>query len=226
MSLKILKSLGLSGMNGGGCSSSEPGIPTAQLGVSKKTGAAVLLALWLSLSLSFLPFSLSLSFETLEGCRFARGKRHRKNKVGHRGQDRPAFFRRDSLGPQRRRLRATTPVQRRFRAWHGRKNALLLKLSQADPSKRETGVFSPWSVYFWCLVSSKQSHICNRLRALSMCRGAGQSRRRRTMVSSDTQPRRNYCHRDRGRGMPWPSSFQGCDCSTVVQVLRLQNRHH
>ena len=56
-----------------------------------------------------------------------------------------------------------------------------------------------------------------------MCRGAGQSRRRRTTVSSDTQPRRNYFHR--GRGVPWPSSFQGCERPLVLQVLRIQHRH-
>ena len=37
-----------------------------------------------------------------------------------------------------------------FRAWHGRKNALLLKLSQVDPSKRENPRRG-FSVLFWCI---------------------------------------------------------------------------
>ena len=90
---------------------------------------------------------------------------------------------------------------------------------QILPCPGEVRTERPWLVYFWCLVSSKQSHICNWLRALSMCRGAGQSQWHHATVSSDTQPRRNYCHH--GRGMPWLSSFQGCDCSTVLQVLQL-----
>ena len=62
----------------------------------------------------------------------------------------PPFFRRCSRGPQRRRLRATTPVQRRFRARHGRKKALLLKLSPVDPLKRENPR-QGFSVLGWCI---------------------------------------------------------------------------
>ena len=75
-----------------------------------------------------------------------------------------------------------------------------------------------------CDFSAKQGR---NLEFRASCReGCWASRRRRTTVSSDTQPRRNYhdCHR--GRGVPWPSSFQGCGCCAVLQVIRLQNRHH
>ena len=44
------------------------------------------------------------------------------------------------------------------------------------------------------------------------------SRRRRTTVSSDTKPRRIYCHH--GCGMPSLSLFQGCERRLVLQAPR------
>ena len=48
--------------------------------------------------------------------------------------------------------------------------------------------------------------------------GCWASRRRRTTVPFDTQPRRNHCHR--GRSLPSPSSFQGCERRLVLQAPR------
>ena len=119
------------------------------------------------------------------------------------------------------------PVQRRFRAWYGREQGLLLKLSPVDPSKRENpqwGVSVPgWCIFLvTCFIKTKP-HL-QLARSIGHCTGgAGQSQRHRTTLPSDTQPHRNYCHF--GRSVPSLSSFQGCECHLVLQVLRIQDQH-
>ena len=57
----------------------------------------------------------------------------------------PRFFRRNSLGLQRRKIRATTPAQGRLEALYGLEMALLLKLSKVGSSearKTSMGILS------------------------------------------------------------------------------------
>ena len=86
---------------------------------------------------------------------------------------------------------------------------------------QSTGFCCSLLVYFWRLVSGKQRHIYDQLRA--PFKGCG-PRPCRTKVSSDTKPRRKKsCS---GRRVPSVLPFQGCDRSPVLQVLRAPDRHH